>query len=158
MAAAPEFLVNELARRFLFFLENVVKNYIEVWVPGGRYEFKLREGETEAGAMARLRLTKIERMSTASQERSKPVASKTAAVGSREWAACLVHNFGPDKGSWFIARELTYDEARAEASAEHAKLAGRAAERGGDAPPNNAHGFASKIRVIGGLQNPLKKK
>jgi hypothetical protein len=47
------------------------------------------------------------------------VPSTTAPVGSREWAACLIAEFGEKKGAEFFARELTYQQALDESAAEH---------------------------------------
>jgi hypothetical protein len=42
------------------------------------------------------------------------VPSRTARVGSREWAACLRSEFSRTEFIDFFSRELSYDEARAE--------------------------------------------
>jgi hypothetical protein len=74
----------------------------------------------------------------------KPVPSKTAAVGTREWAACLIANFGQDRGVRFIQRELSYLEALDIATEERNSAAAALAAK--PAAGGDADGFAGKIR------------
>jgi hypothetical protein len=124
--------------------------------PNGVHELAFRPGETLMAALARAARERPAEARHSSEQlkapapvaSSKPVPSKTAPVGTREWAACLIKEFGSGQGTKFIGRELTYDAALTEAADEHKKLT-RPPE---PTPPKTAGGFASKLRFSQGLR------
>lgn len=73
----------------------------------------------------------------------KPVVpNKLAAVGTREWAAALLQQFGTELGTEYFKRQLTFDQA----SAEHAS-----------SQPRQRGGFANRLarsRVMRDLLEP----
>jgi len=84
----------------------------------------------------------------------KPIDPKTAPVGSREWAGCLLKEFGQELGAKYIDRGLTYSQAlqerSAELTAEHKQLTEAVAKQ--ERKAGRGKGFAGKLRFGGGFK------
>lgn len=131
-----------MSKRFLF----VRKDGVDV------ERIELRPGESADDAAKRWRAQRGLPLSPATATPDPPAkvkASKTAPVGSREWEACLIENFGADQGRRFIALKLSYLDALDEAVRVCKTTAPRGVEE--KPAPQPPRGFASRIRIDRGL-------
>jgi hypothetical protein len=88
------------------------------------------------------------RKDKAKQQPAKPAASRTAPVGSREWAACLIGEFGEQLGAVYIDLGFTYSQAAVDfATFKDSRLG----------LPGQRAGMASKIKFAKGAFKIGKK-
>ena len=76
------------------------------------------------------------------------VPNKFAAIGTREWAAGLLKEFGRERGARYVSRSLSYDQAADEFVAEMKALRGAAAAPSAVVKKEPA-GFAGRVRFAG---------
>ncbi len=112
-----------------------------LYIPGGSVQLVNR------GAPATVETAPV-------QLAAKPAAivpSKSAPVGSRQWAACLLKEFGRDAGVRYVGLELTYMEALDLACDEHRQAQGLT-PAAGEAERSQAKGFAGRVRFTPGMK------